>query len=170
MRPKHLVTIIFILMALAAPASPGHAGSIVSVCDKAHLLTALSGDGAVAVTETVTVPDDELVLINRDARIVVKDPYTPPGNQQLYWESPQTGFGQVATGDFNGDGTAEIVGLRGGEAYVFDPYRQPGESGRCYHLHGHARRSSLAERGNGPLFRRQPRRPGPGPEPRSRHH
>ncbi len=34
----------------------------------------------------------------------------------------------MVTGDFNGDGTDEIVGLRGGEAIVFDPYRQPGES------------------------------------------
>ena len=97
------------------------------LCLVVALLPAAVALPASAQTETVLVPDDELVLINRDARIVVKDPYTPPGNQQLNWESPQTGFGQVATGDFNGDGTAEIVGLRGGEAYVFDPYRQPGE-------------------------------------------
>ena len=28
--------------------------------------------------QTEAVPDDELVLINRDGRIVVSDPYTPP--------------------------------------------------------------------------------------------
>ena len=81
-----------------------------------------------AAAQTEVVADDELVIINRDDRIVVRDPYTPPGYQPLSWESPQTGFRQVVTGDFNGDGTDEIVGLRGGEAHVFDPFRQSNEA------------------------------------------
>ena len=80
-----------------------------------------------AAAQTEVVNDDELVIINRDDRITVRDPYTPPGFIPLSWESPQTGFRQVYTGDFNGDGTAEIVGLRGGEAQVFDPFRQSNE-------------------------------------------
>ena len=85
-----------------------------------------------ATAQTEVIPDDELVIINRDDRITVRDPYTPAGYVPLSWESPQTGFRQVYTGDFNGDGTAEIVGLRGGEAHVFDPFRQPGESDVAY--------------------------------------
>ncbi len=38
MRPKYLVTIL-VLLALAVPASPAHAGGIVSICDEAHLLS-----------------------------------------------------------------------------------------------------------------------------------
>ena len=85
-----------------------------------------------ATAQTEVIPDDELVIINRDDRITVRDPYTPAGYVPLSWESPQTGFRQVYTGDFNGDGTAEIVGLRGGEAHVFDPFRQPGELDVAY--------------------------------------
>ena len=80
-----------------------------------------------AAAQSEVVADEELVIINSDDRIVVRDPYTPPGYAPLTWESPQTGYRQVATGDFNSDGTDEIVGLRGGEAQVFDPYRQPNE-------------------------------------------
>ena len=80
-----------------------------------------------AAAQSEVVADQELVIINSDDRIVVRDPYTPPGYAPLTWESPQTGYRQVATGDFNSDGTDEIVGLRGGEAQVFDPYRQPNE-------------------------------------------
>ena len=80
-----------------------------------------------AAAQTEVVNDDELVIINRDDRIIVRDPYTPGGYVPLSWESPQTGFRQVYTGDFNGDGTAEIVGLRGGEAHIFDPFRQSNE-------------------------------------------
>ena len=46
MRYKYLVTIL-VLLALALAASPAHAGGIVSMCDEAHLLTALAGGGTV---------------------------------------------------------------------------------------------------------------------------
>ena len=46
MRPKHFVTIL-VLLVLALPASPAHAGGVVSVCDEAHLLAALAGGGTV---------------------------------------------------------------------------------------------------------------------------
>ena len=47
MRTKYLVAVL-VLLTFAVPASPAHAGGIVSVCDEAHLLAALAGG------ETVT--------------------------------------------------------------------------------------------------------------------
>ena len=54
MRSKHLVAIL-VLLALAMPASPAHAGGIVSVCDEAHLLAALAGGGTVILTCSGTI-------------------------------------------------------------------------------------------------------------------
>ena len=54
MRPKYLV-IILVLLALAVPASPAHAGGVVSVCDEAHLLAALAGGGTVTFTCSGTI-------------------------------------------------------------------------------------------------------------------
>ena len=44
--------------------------------------------------------DDEIILLSSDGRIVVRDPYTPPGIRPVVWESPGTGFSNVITGDF----------------------------------------------------------------------
>ncbi|MCB0234403.1 MAG: hypothetical protein KDG58_09285, partial [Anaerolineae bacterium] len=46
--------------------------------------------------------DDEIILMSNDGRIIVRDPYTPPGIRPVTWESPGTGFTNVITGDFNG--------------------------------------------------------------------
>ena len=54
MRTKHLVAIL-VLLALAVPASPAHAGGIVSVCDEAHLLAALAGGGTVTFSCSGTI-------------------------------------------------------------------------------------------------------------------
>jgi predicted outer membrane repeat protein len=54
MRPKHLL-IILVLLALAVPASPVHASGVVSVCDEAHLLAALSGGGTVTFACSGTI-------------------------------------------------------------------------------------------------------------------
>lgn len=70
--------------------------------------------------------DEEIVLLDSNGRIVVLDPYVPSGIQRVEWQSDSTGWQMVATGDFNGDGDAEIIALRGGEARVFDPVVQPG--------------------------------------------
>ncbi len=72
-------------------------------------------------------PDDELVIISSDGRLIARDPDVPSGFRPVVWESPETGFTNVATGDFNGDGTAEVIGLRGGEAVVYDPVPRAGE-------------------------------------------
>lgn len=93
------------------------------------VVTLLPAAAAVPVAaQPEVVADDELVILDRDGRILVRDPYTPPGYVQLSWTSPVNGFGRVATGDFNGDGTDEIVGLRYNQAIVYDPNRQPGEA------------------------------------------
>lgn len=70
---------------------------------------------------------DELVIITGDGRLRAVDPFTPPGFVPVAWESPVNGFTDVTTGDLNGDGSAEVVGLRGGEAVVYDPVPRPGE-------------------------------------------
>jgi hypothetical protein len=72
-------------------------------------------------------PDDELVIITGDRRLVARDPDVPAGFRPVVWESPVTGFTNVATGDFNGDGSAEVIGLRGGEAIVYDPVPRANE-------------------------------------------
>ncbi len=83
--------------------------------------------GAVMAQPDVVNTGDELVIITSAGRLEARDPYTPPGIRPVVWQSPETGFIAVATGDFNGDGTDEVVGLRGGEAVVYDPVLQPGE-------------------------------------------
>ena len=72
--------------------------------------------------------DDEIILMSNDGRIIVRDPYTPPGIRPVTWESPGTGFTNVITGDFNGDTAAEVVGLRYNEAVVFSPVVLPGSA------------------------------------------
>jgi hypothetical protein len=91
----------------------------------AVLLVAMLPAAGVSPVQAQTT-DDELVVLTRDGRIEVRDPNPPPGGSQVPWSSPSTGWEDVATGDFNGDGDDEILALRGGEARVFDPFIQPG--------------------------------------------
>jgi hypothetical protein len=68
MRTIHIL-VIFVLLALAFPASPAHAGGVVTVCDEAHLLAALAGGGTVTfacsgvitLTETITIDADTTI-------------------------------------------------------------------------------------------------------------
>ena len=68
MRPKYLV-IILVLLALAIPASPAHAGGVVSVCDQAHLLAALAGGGTVTFSCSGTITLTDYVVIAADTTI-----------------------------------------------------------------------------------------------------
>ena len=68
MRTKHLVTILVLLM-LVVPASPAHAGGIVSVCDEAHLLAALAGGGTVTFTCSGTITLTAEITIAVDTTI-----------------------------------------------------------------------------------------------------
>jgi hypothetical protein len=69
----------------------------------------------------------ELVIIDGSTRLRAVDLYTPPGYVPVTWQSPENGFTNVATGDFDGDGSSEVIGLRGGEAVIYDPQQLPGE-------------------------------------------
>jgi predicted outer membrane repeat protein len=46
---------ILVLLALAVPAAPAHAGGVVTVCDEAHLLAALAGGGTVTFACSGTI-------------------------------------------------------------------------------------------------------------------
>jgi len=88
--------------------------------------------GTAVAQPELAVTGDELVIITSTGRLEARDPYTPPGLRPVVWQSPLEGFTNVATGDFNGDGSAEVVGLRvdqqGSHAVVYDPVLLPGES------------------------------------------
>ena len=68
MRTKHLVAIL-VLLALAVPASPAHAGGVVSVCDEAHLLAALAGGGTVTFSCSGTITLTAEITIAADTTI-----------------------------------------------------------------------------------------------------
>ena len=68
MRPKYLVTIL-VLLAFAMPASPAHAGGIVSVCDEAHLLAALAGGGTVTFSCSGTITLTSTITISANTTI-----------------------------------------------------------------------------------------------------
>ncbi|NOZ26789.1 MAG: VCBS repeat-containing protein [Chloroflexi bacterium] len=84
-----------------------------------------SGIPTVAAAPTV---DQEIVYLDSTGRIKVHDPYVPPGKEAVVWQSPDSGWSAVATGDFNGDGDDEIIALRGATAKVFDPVVQKGQA------------------------------------------
>ena len=68
MRTKHLVAIL-VLLALAVPASPVHAGGIVSVCNEAHLKAALAGGGTVTFSCSGTIILTAEIVIVADTTI-----------------------------------------------------------------------------------------------------
>ena len=68
MRTKIFVAIL-VLLALALPASPAHAGGIVSICDEAHLLAALAGGGTVTFTCSGTIILTAEIVIAADTTI-----------------------------------------------------------------------------------------------------
>ena len=68
MRTK-LLAAILVLLALTLPASPAHAGGVVSVCDEAHLLAALAGGGTVTFTCSGTITSASYITIAADTTI-----------------------------------------------------------------------------------------------------
>lgn len=77
------------------------------------------GQSPAAAVET---RDDEVILILSTGHIKVEDPYQKPGTDPAVWQSPEGGWTFVTTGDFNGDGDAEIVALGGSRAKIYDPF------------------------------------------------
>lgn len=68
MRTKFFA-VILILLALVLPASRAHAGGVVTVCDEAHLLTALAGGGTVTFTCSGTITLTATVTISANTTI-----------------------------------------------------------------------------------------------------
>ena len=68
MRTKHILTIL-VLLILAVPATPAHAGGVVSVCDETHLLAALAGGGTVTFTCSGTITLTTEIVISVDTTI-----------------------------------------------------------------------------------------------------
>ena len=60
---------ILVLLALAVPASPAHAGGVVSVCDEAHLRAALAGGGTVTFSCSGTITLTAEITIAADTTI-----------------------------------------------------------------------------------------------------
>lgn len=72
--------------------------------------------------------DDEIALIEYPSGMIrIDDPYQPPGVAKFEWNSgADDKWGNLAVGDFNGDGDAELAAIRAGTLKVFDPLVQPG--------------------------------------------
>lgn len=90
-------------------------------------LTAEAVDAPAATVgpkEGISSTDEEIVYLDNVGRIMVFD-VEQAGEQRVTWQSPETGFLDIALGDFNNDGDDEIVGVRGsgaaGELIVYDP-------------------------------------------------
>ncbi len=82
-----------------------------------------------AVTPAAVPFDDEIIVITASGQLRVDDPYTAPGYKPVSWNSgSDVAWTNVAAGDFNGDGDAELVAARGSFVKVFDPVVQPGKA------------------------------------------
>jgi predicted outer membrane repeat protein len=68
MRTIHILGIL-VLLALAVPAAPAHAGGVVTVCDEAHLLAALAGGGTVTFSCSGTITLTNTITISADTTI-----------------------------------------------------------------------------------------------------
>ncbi|MCD6291723.1 MAG: VCBS repeat-containing protein [Anaerolineae bacterium] len=90
-------------------------------------LAGLWGRAGLPTVVAQTTTDEEIVYLDSSGRIKVSDPYVPAGKEAVVWQSSDTGWYAVVTGDFNGDGDDEILAIKGSTAKVFDPVVQRGE-------------------------------------------
>jgi hypothetical protein len=63
------ILIVLVLLAVAVPAAPAQAGGVVTVCDEAHLLTALAGGGTVTFTCSGTIVLTATITIAADTAV-----------------------------------------------------------------------------------------------------
>ncbi|MBK9092075.1 MAG: hypothetical protein IPM84_04725 [Anaerolineae bacterium] len=68
MCPKHII-IILVLLALSIPASPAHAGSVVTTCDEPHLLAAMAGGGTVTFSCSGTITLSSTITVATDTTV-----------------------------------------------------------------------------------------------------
>jgi hypothetical protein len=120
-----MMALIVLLIAPAAPAAVASGPAGVPSDDQAAVRFRYF-PLIVASPPAHDVFDEELVLLEEDGRIVVRDPWVPGGQQAVVWWSPSTGWTGLILGDFNGDGGKEILAFKGGRAELFDPVVPPG--------------------------------------------
>ena len=68
LRPIYLA-VVLVMLTLAMPAAPVHAGGVVSICDEAHLLAALAGGGTVTFSCSGTITLTAEIMIAADTTI-----------------------------------------------------------------------------------------------------
>ncbi len=68
MQTRYVIAVLA-LLALVVPASPAHAGGVVTVCDEAHLLAALAGGGTVTFACSGTITLTAEIVISADTTI-----------------------------------------------------------------------------------------------------
>lgn len=68
--------------------------------------------------------DDEIIYIDNFGTIRIIDPNVAAGTQEIQWHSPEGGWQDFATGDFNNDGDMEIAAIGNNKLTVFDPVVQ----------------------------------------------
>ncbi len=85
------------------------------------LLVLPSRPAQIALAEPSAGPDDEIIYIDGTGVIRVIDPNVETGTQEITWSSPESGWFDFATGDFNNDGDDEIVVIGNSRLTVFDP-------------------------------------------------
>ena len=156
MRPQHLMTLLAlpavllaILLTLAAPAAPVHAGGIVSVCDEAHLRAALAGGGTVTFSCSGTITLTAEIVITADTTIDGSgQAVTISGNHavRVFTMNPGAVFNlnalTVADGSADtGGGILNSFGARNGaQHHLRRQSRQRQRRRRHCHLRRHANR------------------------------
>ena len=99
---------------------------IVGILIMVSLLLSPSSPTQVALAEPAAGPDDEIIYIDAGGIIRIIDPNVETGAQQITWSSPDGGWFDFATGDFNNDGDKEIAVIGNNKLTVFDPVVRDG--------------------------------------------
>lgn len=79
-----------------------------------------------SLPELASTLNDEVILLTSSGFIQIVDPFTAPGKLPANWTSPEGGWTHVATGDFNGNGSQEIIAIGGSSAKIYHPFPMGG--------------------------------------------
>ena len=94
---------------------------LIGVLTILSLLLFPSSPARTVLAEPAAGPDDEIIYIDSAGIVRVIDRNVEIGNQPIEWFSPDGGWFDFATGDFNNDGDKEIVLIGNNKLTVFDP-------------------------------------------------